>query len=144
MIVLNLIVMNIIIAVLNSRYSILTRQFSREKYEKWLTKCLSDFVFNRNLVRGGRCREFLLHICDMKRSSAVERFQLRLMIAVEGYIERKNMCAPPCRVCSFEVFESNARYLGSMNHPFRWLHPISWIGDLLEDWFRFVPLKKEF
>ena len=111
MIVLNLIVMNIIIAVLNSRYGILTQEFSREKYEQWLTKCLSDFIFNRNMIRGGRCRAFLLYILESSSAaaqnvspadsqngsqnislSAVEKLQVSLMIAAEAFISRKNTC----------------------------------------------------
>ena len=111
MIVLNLIVMNIIIAVLNSRYGILTQEFSREKYEQWLTKCLSDFIFNRNMIRGGRCRAFLLYILESSSAaaqnaspadsqngsqnislSAVEKLQVGLMIAAEAFISRKNTC----------------------------------------------------
>ncbi len=140
MIVLNLITMNIIIAVLNSRYSILTHQFSREKYEQWLTKCLSDFIFNRNMIRGGRCRAFLLHVRDFERSTAAEKLQLRLMIAAEAFITRKNTCVrsltrrlPPTLRSSLSRFP---RYLRNLNPSFRWLHPMSWVGDWVEDWFR--------
>jgi hypothetical protein len=101
MLVVNLITMNIIIAVLNSRYGKLTLTFSREKYEQWLTLCLADFVFKREMIRGGRCRAFLLHVQSQsldrksfKRPlSFVESLQLRLMIAAE-YIVRCSHILP--------------------------------------------------
>jgi hypothetical protein len=95
MLVVNLITLNIIIAVLNTRYGRLTQTFSRERYEQWLTLCLADFVFKREMIRGGRCRAFLLHVQSQSHDqkmfhrplSFVENWQLRLMIAAE-YIVR--------------------------------------------------------
>lgn len=86
--VVNLITLNIIIAVLNTRYGKLTQTFSREKYEQWLTQCLSDHVFKRNMIRGGRCRAFLLHVLQFGQTSNVEKLQLRFMIAAEQAISR--------------------------------------------------------
>jgi hypothetical protein len=86
MIVVNLITLNIIIAVLNTRYGKLTHTFSREKYEQWLTQCLSDHVFKRNMIRGGRCRAFLLHVLQFGHPTNVEKLQLRFMLAAEQVI----------------------------------------------------------
>jgi hypothetical protein len=81
--------------VLNTRYAILTETFSRERYEQWLTLCLADFVFKREMIRGGRCRAFLLYVQSQNSSikqnggqlSFIELQQLKLMIAAE-YIVR--------------------------------------------------------
>jgi hypothetical protein len=82
--------LNIIVAVLNTRYGKLTEKFSRVKYEMWLTQCLSDHVFKRNMMRGGRCRAFLLHVLESDDDdlSFIEIHQLRFMIAVENFISR--------------------------------------------------------
>lgn len=98
MLVVNLITMNIIIAVLNARYGKLTQTFSRERYEQWLTLCLADFVFKREMIRGGRCRAFLLHVQSQSRLSFVERSQLWLMIVAE-YIVRCSRILPFTREC---------------------------------------------
>jgi hypothetical protein len=88
--VVNFIMLNIIIAVLNTRYGRLTEKFSRVQYEMWLTGCLSDHVFKQNMIRGGRCRAFLLHVLDFNQDqlSYIEIQQLRFMIYVESFISR--------------------------------------------------------
>ncbi len=99
MLVVNLITLNITIAVLSTRYSALTEEFSREKYEQWLTKCLADYIFKSSLIRGGRCRAFLLHVRDFEKElSAVEQVQLRLMAAAESFVSRRSWYSVACRI----------------------------------------------
>jgi hypothetical protein len=91
MIVVNLIMLNIIIAVLNTRYGRLTEKFSKHRYEQWLTQCLSDHVFKQNMIRGGRCMAFLLHVRDVhfEQLSYIERQQLNFMIVTERFLTSK-------------------------------------------------------
>ena len=102
LLVVNLVTLNITIAVLSTRYDALTSEFSRAKYEQWLTKCLADFIFKRSLIRGGRCRAFLLHLSDADRNeqllSGVERLQLRLMTIAEAYLSQRRWCDADVRV----------------------------------------------
>jgi hypothetical protein len=94
--VVNLITLNITIAVLSTRYSALTEEFSREKYDQWLTKCLADYIFKSSLIRGGRCRAFLLYVRDFEQLSAVEQLQLRLMAAAEAFVSRRSWYSVAC------------------------------------------------
>ncbi len=89
LLVVNLITLNITIAVLTTRYTALTQEFSREKYERWLTKRFADAVFKQSLIRGGRCRAFLLHVRECGQLSRVEVLQLNLMTTVEEYISQR-------------------------------------------------------